>query len=118
MTRITMSFAGAPVADYEAAIAWYERLFGRAPDVYVKEDEAMWQAADAGWVYVVADPERAGNALLAVLVDDLDTHVAELAGRGIDAGPIDARPGTTRRVVLTDPDGNRITVGEDPSPRR
>ena len=36
-------FAGIPVADYDAALAWYERLLGRLPDVIVKENEVMWQ---------------------------------------------------------------------------
>ena len=30
---ITLLFAGVPVADYDAARPWYERLFGRAPDM-------------------------------------------------------------------------------------
>jgi catechol 2,3-dioxygenase-like lactoylglutathione lyase family enzyme len=72
-------FAGIPVADYDAALAWYERLLGRPPDVIVTDKEAMWQVADRGWIYVVGDTKRAGNALLTLLVDNLEDHVAELA---------------------------------------
>ena len=106
-------FLGVPTADYKTALPWYERLFGRPPDVIVKEDEAMWQVAGSGWVYVVADNERAGNALLAILVDDLDTHLAQLAERGIRAGAIETEPGLFRQVVITDPDGSIVKIFEN-----
>ena len=57
---------------------------------------------------VVADPVRAGNALLTVLVDDLDARIAELTGRGIATGEVEAVNGM-RRTVVRDPDGNTIT---------
>jgi hypothetical protein len=40
---ISHVFAGIPVAGYDAALAWYERLLGRPPGVIVAENEAMWQ---------------------------------------------------------------------------
>src|SRR4051794_15300742 len=98
-------FAGIAVADYAAAIAWYERLFGRPPDVVVKEDEAMWQVAEAGWIYVVADGARAGNGLVTVLIDDLDARLGELAQRGVSAGPVETVGGGVRRAAVTDPEG-------------
>ena len=52
-------FAGIAVADYDSALAWYKRFFGRSPDVIVTENEAMWQAAETGWIYVVGDANRA-----------------------------------------------------------
>ena len=48
-------FAGVPVADHPAARAWYERLFGRGPDMVPNQTEVVWQVAEGGWVYVVAD---------------------------------------------------------------
>jgi catechol 2,3-dioxygenase-like lactoylglutathione lyase family enzyme len=112
---VALVFAGVPVADYPAALGWYERLFGRPPDVIVKEDEAMWQVVDAGWVYVVGDAERAGNGLMAMLVDDFDAYLALLAERGISTGEADTVGGGVRRVVFEDADGNRVTVGEAPT---
>jgi predicted enzyme related to lactoylglutathione lyase len=106
-------FAGVAVADYDAALEWYERLFGRPPDVIVKEDEAMWRVAGTGWIYVVADVDRAGRALLTFLVDDLEVHVAELVERGITTGAIETAPGLYRKAVITDPEGSTITLGED-----
>lgn len=52
----------------------------------------MWQVADSGWVYVVADSERAGRVL--------------------ETGPIDTLAGVVRKAEISDPDGNRITFGE------
>ena len=106
-------FAGIPVADYDAALAWYERLLGRPPDVIVTDNEAMWQVADRGWIYVVGDTNRAGNALLTLLVDDLEDLVTALAQRGLATGAIDTVPGVVRKAVMIDPEGNRITFGED-----
>jgi hypothetical protein len=49
-------FAGIAVADYDSALAWYKRFFGRPPDVTVTENESMWQGADTAWIYVVGIP--------------------------------------------------------------
>jgi catechol 2,3-dioxygenase-like lactoylglutathione lyase family enzyme len=110
---ISYVFAGVAVADYDSALAWYQRLLGRPPDVIVKEDEAMWQVTDTGWIYVVDDSDRVGKALLTMLVDDLDKLVAELSERGVATGTIDVVPRVVRKIVVTDPEGNRITFGED-----
>lgn len=61
---ITEVFAGIATADYRSALAWYERLLGRPPDLLPKEDEAAWQLTEAGWIYVRGDTNRAGKALL------------------------------------------------------
>ncbi|MEA2131300.1 MAG: hypothetical protein QOJ85_4191 [Solirubrobacteraceae bacterium] len=109
---ITEAFAGIAVADFDAARPWYERLFGRPPDMVPHEREAVWQLTPGGWIYVVADPDRAGSGLLTLLVDDLDAQVAELAARGIDPGDVETfAAGAMRRAVIVDPEGNRITFG-------
>ena len=81
---ITEFFAGVAVADFRAMLPWYERLFGKPPDFFPHESEAVWRVIDHAWVYIVADAERAGRALLTVLVDDLDALVAAIADRGIE----------------------------------
>jgi len=53
---------------------------GRPPDFIPHEHEAVWQVIENAWIYVVADSERAGKALLTLMVDDLDRHVAEPRG--------------------------------------
>lgn len=106
-------FAGIAVADYDSALVWYKRFFGRPPDVIVTENESMWQVTDTGWIYVVGDANRAGKALLTLLVDDLEDQVAELGKRGLETSAIDTVPGLYRKAVITDPEGNMISLGED-----
>jgi len=110
---ITHVFAGIAVADYDAALAWYTRFVGRSPDVIVTENEAMWQAVETGWIYVVGDATRAGKALLTLLVNDLEDYVAELGQRGLEPSAIETVPGLYRKAVMTDPEGNMISLGQD-----
>jgi predicted enzyme related to lactoylglutathione lyase len=109
---VTEFFAGVPVADYRAMLPWYERLFGKPPDFFPQEGEAVWRVTEHAWVYVVADAERAGRALLTILVDDLEDQVAQLAERGVPVGPIEVMPGSARKAEISDPEGNRITFGQ------
>jgi hypothetical protein len=113
---ITWFFAGVAVADYPLARAWYERLMGGPPDFTPHDHEAVWQIVENGWIYVVADAERAGKALLTLMVDDLDRHVTELTERGIAVGAIETQPGRYRKAEVIDPEGNKICIGQALSP--
>jgi hypothetical protein len=57
-------FAGISVADYPAAPAWYERLFGGAPAFHPNDDEAVREVAQHRYVYVQRRPEHAGHGLI------------------------------------------------------
>jgi hypothetical protein len=106
-------FTGIPVSARDIAGEWYERLFGRAPDLVPNEREAAWRLTDSGWVYIVVDPPRAGSSLNTVLVADLDTFLADLGRRGVQAGPVELLAGgRVRQAIVTDPDGNRLKVGQ------
>lgn len=100
---ITWVFAGVAVADYSSTRAWYERLMGLPPDFNPPENEAMWQIVENRWIYVVADSDRAGKALLTLMVDNLDRLVTELKERGIAVGAIEIQPGRFRKAEVTDP---------------
>ncbi|MEU0369715.1 VOC family protein [Streptomyces sp. NPDC006283] len=110
----THVLAVAPVKDIEAAVIWYERLLGRPADARPMDGLADWHVAPSGWIQVFRSPEHAGGALLNLVVDDLEKALADLAGRGIAAG--DAQPGSqgVRFAAVHDPDGNRITLIENP----
>jgi catechol 2,3-dioxygenase-like lactoylglutathione lyase family enzyme len=100
---VTVLFGGIPVRDYEAAERWYEGLLGRAPDMRPKEGEVCWKLADDAWIYVVRDPERAGNALITIIGDelpDVDAETFELGGM--------------RCVEVLDPDGNKLKFAQRP----
>jgi len=99
---VTVLFAGVATRHLEPALPWYERLLGRPPDLVPNENEVAWQVAGNGWIYLVADPDRAGRALLTLIVDDLDGHLAQLAERGLTAEGIEVLPGVGRKAEFTD----------------
>ena len=90
---LSVFFAGVAVRDYQVACSWYERLFGRAPDMLPNEIEAAWRFSDTSWMYLIVDPKRAGNTLLTLIIDDLDQRVAILDERGFKATEIEDVPG-------------------------
>jgi predicted enzyme related to lactoylglutathione lyase len=102
-------FACVPVSDLNAATRWYERVFGRAPDIVPNESEVMWQVAGNGWLYVIQDAERAGRTMVTISVSDLDHFVGDLADRGVTAGPIEAVGDAGRKAVAVDDDGNTVS---------
>jgi hypothetical protein len=98
----THLFAGIPVSDYDTAVEWYGRLFGRPPDVLPTDGEAMWHLREGASIYVVVDAARAGRALVTIAVDDLGSL------------PSEPGPGGMPTAVLSDPDGNEVKLFEDP----
>jgi catechol 2,3-dioxygenase-like lactoylglutathione lyase family enzyme len=100
------------VAELEPAVDWYERFLGAPPDMAPNDEERTWQLTDGGWIYVVEDAERAGSGLTTLMVDDLDERVERLRERGIETGEIERLNEGTRVLQVTDPDGNRLQLGE------
>ncbi|MCF6525679.1 VOC family protein [Streptomyces sp. JJ36] len=110
----TRVFAIAPVGEIDRSAAWYERLFGRPADRRPMPGLADWHLTETGWVQVFQAPEQAGSTLLNLEVTDLDGALAELAGRGLTAGEVQSGAQNVRFAALHDPDGNRITLIENP----
>ena len=103
-----------PVADFEAAHAWYERLFGGPADNLPMEGRLVeWQVTDSGWVQVTRDADRAGSAEVNFAVDDLDQHLADVSGRGLAPGAIETVDKGVQLSAISDPDGNTITFTGD-----
>lgn len=109
-------FAGIGVADRDAAVAFYERLFGRPPDLLPNDREAAWQLTDSGWVCLYADARCRQSAPHTLLVADLDSFLAGVAERGVAAGAVEAIAPSVRQSVIIDPDGNRLKVGQVEAP--
>lgn len=104
-------FAGLPVSDYQRALAWYERLLGSEPAFLPDDTEAVWELAEHRYFYIDVLPERAGNAVQTVFVDDLDARVEGIATRGIEAATTETYDNGVRKVTYRDPDGNEIGFG-------
>ncbi len=104
-------FAGVPVTNYAAALPWYEQFFGGPPSFLPNDTEAVWEVAEHRYIYIVQEPERAGNALVLSFVDDLDGRVAQIAKRGIDPAGRETPGSGTTKVIDADADGNEISFG-------
>jgi catechol 2,3-dioxygenase-like lactoylglutathione lyase family enzyme len=101
-------FAAIPTADFAVGRAWWERFFGREPDLLPNDHEAAWRVTTDGWIYVIGDPDRAGRALVTLLVDDLDAWISRLE---LDATQLEVMPGGIRTLYIEDPEGNTIQLG-------
>jgi catechol 2,3-dioxygenase-like lactoylglutathione lyase family enzyme len=111
---VEIAFTGVPVRDLDSGRDFFERIFGRAADVEVAADEAMWRVAETAWLYVVVDAARAGNGLVALSVADLDAALAELADRGLRPAHVE-QVGGGRKATVRDADGNSVAVIQVPT---
>jgi predicted enzyme related to lactoylglutathione lyase len=104
-------YAGIPVSDYPAALAWYEQLFGSPPTFVASDTEAVWILAENRSVFIQQRPEHAGHAMHTILVDDLDAVVAEIAERGLQPADRETYPNGMRKTTYRDRDGNEFGFG-------
>ena len=107
-------FAGIAVADYAAALEWYERLLGFPPTFFPNDIEAVWELAEHRFVYIERRPEHAGHAKHTLFVDDLDVLVTQIADRGLDPVERETYSNGVRKITYRDPDGNEIGFGGAP----
>lgn len=107
-------FAGIPVADYPAALPWYERLLGLPPAFFPHDTEAVWELAEHRYLYIVQAPEHAGHARHTLFVADLDTLVAQIAERGLEPALRETYSNGVRKITYRDLEGNEIGLGGAP----
>jgi hypothetical protein len=72
------------------------------------DTEAVWEVAEHRYIYIVQEPERAGNALVLSFVDD---RVAKIARRGIEPAKRETYDNGVTKVIYRDADGNEISFG-------
>jgi predicted enzyme related to lactoylglutathione lyase len=107
-------FAGIPVRDYTAAVAWYEQLLGDPPSFLPNDIEAVWELADHRYVYIRVRPEHAGHAMHTFFVGDFDAHISQIAERGLKPTERETYDNGVRKATFRDPDGNEIGIGGAP----
>ncbi len=107
-------FAGIPVTDLSAALAWYEKLLGSAPSFFPNDVEAVWDVAEHRYLYIELLPEHAGHARHTLFVEDLDAVVAGIADRGLEPANRETYDNGVRKITYRDPDGNEIGYGGAP----
>ena len=54
----------------------------QAPDLFPQDGKAVWRVTEHGWIYIVTDAERAGKALLTILVQTWRTRSLSLLNEG------------------------------------
>ncbi|MFD7434759.1 VOC family protein [Streptomyces sp. NPDC059861] len=107
-------YAVIPVADFEAARAWYERLWGRPADRDPMSGLAEWEVIDGGAIQLLLEPDRAGSAMLTLAVEDVADEVRLAAERGLDLGTVQETPGGRYRIAaVNDPAGNVVTIAQE-----
>jgi catechol 2,3-dioxygenase-like lactoylglutathione lyase family enzyme len=106
-------FAGLRVRDFQAARAWYERLFGE-PSFLPHATEAVWTLAEDRSVYVVEHADGAGHSVVTIFIDDLDAHVAAVAARGLEPDERATYSNGVGKAVYRDPDGNEVGFAGGP----
>ncbi|MEZ4864908.1 MAG: VOC family protein [Caldilineaceae bacterium] len=104
-------FAGIPIADYAAALVWYERLLGFPPTFFPDDIEAVWELAEHRYVYIEQRPEHAGHAKFTLFVDNVDAIIAQIATRGLEPALQETYENGVRKITYRDPDGNEIGFG-------
>lgn len=110
---ITHLFAGVPVADFDASIDWYTRLFGRPPDCRVGH-EMLWEMDEHAWLLIEPNATQAGAGRIALAVSRLDALLERVAVEGLEHGPIETYSNGVRHVKIPDLDGNAIAFAEPP----
>lgn len=108
-------FAGMPVSDKDAAEDWYARLFGGPPAFRPNDVEAVWEVAEHRYVYYEVRPVRAGGGQVTLFVDDFESWLAEIAGRGVEPTTRETYDNGVRHATFTDPDGNEVSFGGAPA---
>lgn len=101
-----------PVFDVDIARPFYERLLGRPADNH-PDSRMIWILNESSYFQVSFDPIRAGSTRLGIVANvlgldrySMDTVVAELRRRGVDA----QAHADNKHCDITDPDGNHITL--------
>src|SRR4051812_11916230 len=105
-------FAGVPVRDYAASVAWYERLLGGPPSFLSNDTEAVWELADHRYVFIEVRPEHAVHT---VFVGDFDARISQIAKRGLKPTEQVTYTNGVRKATFRDPDGNEIGFGGAPA---
>jgi catechol 2,3-dioxygenase-like lactoylglutathione lyase family enzyme len=108
-------FAGIPVRDYTAAVAWYERLLGAPPSFLPNDTEAVWELADHRYMYIVVRPEHAGHATHTLFLGDFDARIVQISERGLEPAESETYGNGVRKATFRDPDGNEIGLGGAPA---
>jgi catechol 2,3-dioxygenase-like lactoylglutathione lyase family enzyme len=113
-----------PVSDVDRSKAFYTKQMGFNDDhdTQISEEVRVVQLTPPGSACSIVigtgltDKPPGSAAGLQLVVTDMDTAVADFAGRGLDVGEVQVLGAPDRQgfkhIFFSDPDGNRWTVQE------
>ena len=113
-----------PVSDVDRSKAFYTEQMGFNDDhdTQISEEVRVVQLTPPGSACSIVigtgltDKPPGSAAGLQLVVTDMDTAVADFAGRGLDVGAVQVLGAPDRQgfkhIFFSDPDGNRWTVQE------
>ena len=108
--KTTHVLAGIVVDDIEAGTTWWGELFGRPADTVPMPSCHEWRLGADVTVQVHQNPgARAGESSIALVVDDLETALAEAPRDRF--GDVEV-VSVARIARASDPEGNQVTLVE------
>lgn len=113
--KIAELYAVALVSEMERSEEFYTALLGRGPDDRPMDGLIQWRgvAGQAG-LQIVVDLERAGRGNMTLVVPTMSAARSSLSERGLSLGD-DIQGDDGVLAQIDDPDGNRLTLAEQPS---
>jgi predicted enzyme related to lactoylglutathione lyase len=100
------------VGDFDGALSWYEKFFGRKADRRPMDGTAEWQLSAGGGIQIYGDSGAAATVVLGV--EDVDNTLVEINGRGISVAVDETLSGKFRLAFVKDPAGNTIVLSSQP----
>lgn len=101
------------VRDLDAARAWYVRTLG-FEETYADPDGGWVKLERGGTEIALAEGEPEGEAPVAhVEVGDVKAEAERLREEGVRVGVVLELHGQIRLLEVTDPDGNRLELGQE-----
>ena len=100
-------FARVSCADIEVSVAWYSKLFGKAPLRRPMKGLAEWQFSESAEVQVFEDRKHAGASTLTLGVLPMEPERQRLLSAGLNPGPIEEADDYFI-MRLRDPDQNLV----------
>jgi glyoxylase I family protein len=108
------------VHDLAPAVEFYERLGFRRTDTRPDFSfDGAWMEAAEHQIHVVVTPGRTAPdsaTHFAIIVDDLDSCLAELAEHGITGQRLTFHPNAGHQAFVTDPTGNVVELNQPLQP--
>lgn len=103
-----------PVGELERAVAFYETVLGRGPDLRPDQQTAEWilRRDPEIAVRLTARAERTA-VRIGLGVADVDAERDRLCGVLPDVPPVRCKPGVIALLELRDPDGNLVVLWQD-----